>query len=105
VEGHAGSELRISTEGNRDAVNNAAGGTYIRSSACAECRSSGPICSRKLCSARDLVTSLADEIVNLHAEGVSDSHEHDERRIAVPAFDLLQRVLVDPSQLRHDAAG
>ncbi|SRR5258708_34428400 len=49
--------------------------------------------------------SSANEIVNLHAERVGDPGEYGECRVAGAALDLLQRVLVNASQLRDDAAG
>src|SRR5205823_8350786 len=48
--------------------------------------------------------SLADEIVNLHAESVGDPGQNGKRRIARAALDLLQRVLMDARQLGHHAA-
>ena len=61
----------------------------------------GELCAVKMTHPR----SLADEIVNLHAERIGDSQKDGERRIAVSALDLLQRVLVDAGKLRDDAAG
>jgi hypothetical protein len=48
--------------------------------------------------------SLADEIVNLHAECFGDPAQDGERRIARAVLDLLQRVFVDARQFSDDAA-
>jgi len=48
---------------------------------------------------------FADEIVQLHAEGIGDPREHSQRWVAVAALDLLQGVLVNASKFRDDAAG